>query len=122
MQQWAETKHQRPRNSTKGSSFASSIRSDSRFSDDSTQVENKPIFPVPASSARAALLRSFYTIWYIGRISQKPLKTSNEASFLKILLIDKLKNTSGHHDHCVLIAADVSVVPWVASQLDCDSS
>ncbi|VDK72812.1 unnamed protein product [Litomosoides sigmodontis] len=55
----------------------SSVMDQSQISYNGTQLENIPIF-TPTSTTATALLRSFYTVWYIGRISGKSLKTSEE--------------------------------------------
>ncbi|EFO21485.1 hypothetical protein LOAG_07005 [Loa loa] len=76
IQHWTQKLEQRERNISANSS---SLNDQSQMSYNGNQVENVPIFTsLPVTSA--ALLRSFYTIWHIGRISRKSLKTSEETN------------------------------------------
>ncbi|KAL4001655.1 hypothetical protein ACH3XW_0160 [Acanthocheilonema viteae] len=73
VQDWTQKMEQRKQNSPLSSS---SIIDQSQISYYDNQLENVPFTTV--SITAAALLRSFYTIWHIGRISKKSLKTSEE--------------------------------------------
>ncbi|CAG9534073.1 unnamed protein product [Cercopithifilaria johnstoni] len=74
MQDWIQTMNQKNWNSQFSSSF---VMNQSQISYDDNQLENMPTFTV-VSTTSTALLRSFYTIWHIGRISRKSLKTNEE--------------------------------------------
>uniref|UniRef100_A0A915PFY9 Uncharacterized protein n=1 Tax=Setaria digitata TaxID=48799 RepID=A0A915PFY9_9BILA len=74
IQQWAKKCKRRKRNGPFSSSFT---HNQSRVSCNDRQSENVPVFQ-SESTAKAALLRSFYTIWYIGRITRKSLRSSEE--------------------------------------------
>uniref|UniRef100_A0A0R3RP89 TFIIS N-terminal domain-containing protein n=1 Tax=Elaeophora elaphi TaxID=1147741 RepID=A0A0R3RP89_9BILA len=74
VQDWTQKMEQRKQNDL---SISSSMLDQSQISYNDNQLENVlTSTAVPATSA--VLLRSFYTIWHIGRISRKSLKTSEE--------------------------------------------
>ncbi|VDK64271.1 unnamed protein product [Onchocerca ochengi] len=74
IQRWTQKAKQKKQNNT---SSSSSVQGQSQISYSSTQLENVPAFTA-VSTTSTALLRTFYTVWHIGRISRKSLKTSEE--------------------------------------------
>lgn len=76
MQDWTEKMKRRRLN---GPSTLS-VMDQSQISYNDNQLENVPVFTA-ASTTTTALLRSFYTVWHIRRLSGKSLKTSEEVSF-----------------------------------------
>ncbi|EJW79752.1 hypothetical protein WUBG_09339 [Wuchereria bancrofti] len=75
MEHWTQKLEQKKRR--KGPINSSSANDQSHISPNGVELENVSTC-TSVSTNSAALLRSFYTIWHIGRISRKSLKTNEE--------------------------------------------
>ncbi|MCP9258629.1 hypothetical protein DINM_001645 [Dirofilaria immitis] len=74
VQHWRQKAKQRKQNGPANSLF---IQDQSQLSYSAIQPENM-LSSAVVSAASIALLRTFYTVWHIGRISRKSLKTNEE--------------------------------------------
>ncbi|OZC08219.1 hypothetical protein X798_04778 [Onchocerca flexuosa] len=74
IQRWTQKAKQKKQNNP---STSSSMQDQNQISYSNTQLENVPAFTT-GSITSTALLRTFYTVWHIGRISRKSLKTNEE--------------------------------------------